>query len=203
MHLKIKTTMVQMGVAIIVIAVLGGGVLMYPIRYERSPSMAPDIIVVLGGGGGHRVAHYARHVYPSYPNVHVVYTGGVSFYGQPDAAHMAEFATQLGVAAPSIQVGTSQSTMDDAIHSRRYFRDHNIMPRSMLLITSDFHTRRAWWTFKKVFPEVDIYMVSVPHRLTKLAWWRDYNMAQHVLEEKARGLFYRLVVWVKPSILDA
>ena len=146
--------------------------------------------------------HYARHVYPRYPNVPVVYTGGVLFYGQSDAAHMAQFATQFGVAAPSILVDTSQSTLDDAIHSRRYFSAHNLTPSSILLITSDFHARRAWWTFKKVFPEVDIYMVAVPHRLTKSTWWRDYNMAQHVLEEKARAIFYRLVVFVNPSILN-
>ena len=38
-----------------------------PIFYESKPKMTPDFIVILGGGGGVRLNHYAKTSYIKYP----------------------------------------------------------------------------------------------------------------------------------------
>ena len=169
---------------------------------EKHTQKPPDYIVILGGGGGIRVQYFAERVYQKYPTVPVLLTGGILNYGKPGAYHMAKYAKMFGVKAPMIQIDTSTSTFDDALLSKKYFMVHNIEPASLLVITSDFHSGRAGWTFNKVFPDVDIYINAAPDKLTNRRWWKDYNMAQHVLEEKARFLFYRLVVFLNPSILN-
>tara|TARA_Y100001935_G_scaffold250168_1_gene249839 strand:+ start:3373 stop:3984 length:612 start_codon:yes stop_codon:yes gene_type:complete len=172
------------------------------IFFESHTQSPPDYVVILGGGGGVRVQYFAEKVYQKYPTVPVLLTGGILNYGKPGAYHMAKYAKTFGVKAPMIKIDTSKSTLDDALHSKKYFMENNIEPESLLVITSDFHSGRARWTFNRVFPDVDIYINAAPHKLTNKWWWTDYNMAQHVLEEKARFLFYRLVVFLNPSILN-
>ncbi len=173
-----------------------------PIFYESKPKMTPDFIVILGGGGGVRLNHYAKTSYIKYPDVPIVLTGGLIFYGKPDAEHMSNHSETLGIQTTKILIPTSQSTFDDALHLRKYFLDKGLNPSSLMIITSDFHSGRAFWVFKKVFPSLDIDMSPAPDKLINTNWWHDYNTTQAVLEEKARFLFYRLVVFLNPSILN-
>ena len=152
------------------------------IFYESELQKKPDYIVILGGGGGVRLNHYAKTSYIKYPNVPIVLTGGLMFYGKSGADHMFNYSETLGIQTKRILIPTSQSTFDDALHLKKYFLDQGLKPASLMIITSDFHSGRAFWVFKKVFPETDIFMSPAPDRLRVSQWWRDYNTSQAVLE---------------------
>jgi len=186
----------------IILFLIGAGLLFQPISIEKISQSSPDAIIILGGGGGRRVKHYAKSLHERYPFVPVITTGGISFFGRPIAQHMVSYARALGVHAPVIAIDTSKSTLDDALHTRQYFQENKRTPTSLLVVTSDYHTGRSFWVFKKVFPETNIFIEAVPDKLLTKKWWTDYNTTQHVLEEKARFLFYRLVVFLNPSILN-
>lgn len=161
----------------------------------------PDYIIVLGGGGGVRLDHYAKTSHVKYPSVPLVLTGGIMFFGKPGAKHMLNFSEKIGIKVNKILIPTSKSTFDDALHLKKYFQEKDLKPTSLMVITSDFHSGRAYWVFQRVFPEIKIYISPAPDKLINKKWWKDYNTAQYVLEEKARFLFYRLVVIFNPSIL--
>lgn len=201
MILKIINLIKQTLYITIVVAVISVGLLVQPISVKKITPSSPDAIIILGGGGGLRVTHYATSLHERYPFVPVIYTGGIPFFGRPIAQHMVSYARALGVHAPAIAIDTSKSTLDDARHTRQYFQKNNQMPTSILVVTSDYHTGRSLWVFRKVFKGVDVGIESVPDQMNDRRWWKDYNTAQHVLEEKARFLFYRLVVLCRPSII--
>lgn len=185
----------------IILSMIGAGLLFQPISIEKISQSSPEAIIILGGGGGLRVKHYVKRLHEHYPLVPVIYTGGISFFGRPIAQHMVTYARALGGHSPAIAIDTSKSTFDDALHTRHYFQKNSISPASILVVTSDYHTGRSFWVFKKVFPDTNIFIEPVPDKLLTKKWWTDYNTAQHVLEEKARFLFYRLVVMFRPSII--
>ena len=144
----------------IILFMIGAGLLFQPISIEKMSQSSPDAIIILGGGGGLRVKHYAKKLHERYPFVPVIYTGGVFFWGRPIAQHMTSYATTLGVHSPVIAIDTSKSTLDDALHTRQYFQENKRTPTSILVVTLDYHTERSFWAFKKVFPWMDVGIES-------------------------------------------
>jgi len=63
---------------------------------------------------------------------------------------------QAGVPATSIDVIPERvrSTYDEAVAVRQYAIDHRL--KSILVVTSQYHTRRALWTFRRVLGEANI-----------------------------------------------
>lgn len=51
-------------------------------------------------------------------------------------------------------------TVYDALAVREYVIKHNI--RSLLLVTSDYHTRRTLWTFQKVLRDLPVNIIVTP-----------------------------------------
>jgi uncharacterized SAM-binding protein YcdF (DUF218 family) len=52
------------------------------------------------------------------------------------------------------------STYDEAIKTKQYCKELKIT--SLLLVTSSYHSYRAWWIFQKVLPGVKVISVPVP-----------------------------------------
>ena len=202
MRLNIQKWLMGVGVLLLVLFMWIGWVLMQPLQAEFLSKSSPQYVVVLGGGGGLRVAYAVQQLESIPANVPVFVTGGGQFYGKSDALHMKTYAQSLDVKQPIIPLATSLSTWEDATHLLAYFNAQQVVPTSLLVVTSDFHSGRARWVFEHVFPDTIIYSMSVPHYLNGKRWWQDYNVMQHVLEEKARWLFYRLVLLFRPSIIE-
>lgn len=53
-------------------------------------------------------------------------------------------------------------TIYDALAVREYVVNHNI--RSILLVTSDYHTRRSFWIFRRVMGELPVVISVAPAR---------------------------------------
>ena len=175
------------------------------IKSEIMPITDIDAMVVLGGSRGPRVEAAVSIIKQMDNHPKVYLTGGALFYGVKDTHHMKKYATSLGATESLIQtIDTAHSTFDDANHLKQYLILNNQMPKNLLIVTSRFHTGRSYWVFKKVFSDTDIklFIVGADDGINYDRWWLDYNMAEIVLIEKARFLFYRLVVLINPSIIE-
>lgn len=66
---------------------------------------------------------------------------------------------------------TASGTIHDVLNTREYVRVHPEI-RRLLVVTSDYHTRRTLWTFQRVFEEekiqIGVYPVTNPSEI----WWR-------------------------------
>jgi len=91
---------------------------------------------------------------------------------------------------------TVSSTYDEATVVREYAAKHNL--RSILIVTSAYHSRRALWTFRKVFEgsgvNVGIATVAPGEQTPPVAtWWLHLRGWRVVAGEYVKLLYY----WVR------
>ena len=88
---------------------------------------------------------------------------------------------------------TVSSTHDEALLLREYAEAHGL--HSLLIVTSAYHSRRALWTFRKVFEGsgINIGLASVPpgERTPQPAtWWLHLRGWQEVAGEYLKLIYY-------------
>ena|ERR1043165_2094612 len=91
---------------------------------------------------------------------------------------------------------TVESTFDEALLLREYAVSHNL--RSLLIVTSAYHSRRALWTFRKVFEGsgISIGITTVaPGEQTPMpaTWWLHLRGWKMVAGEYMKLIYY----WVR------
>ncbi|NDV21920.1 YdcF family protein [Desulfovibrio sp. JC022] len=64
--------------------------------------------------------------------------------------------------------------------------------KSIIIVTSPLHTRRAGIIFKEKLPNIKITVVSTPFDPVPSPWWKNYRAAPFVLLEVAKTLYYEL-----------
>ena len=67
--------------------------------------------------------------------------------------------------------------------------------RSLILITSPHHSRRAWLTFKKVLEENDVRLLMIPSPYSDYNpadWWKKRKYFREVIFEYQKLIYYRL-----------
>ena len=63
------------------------------------------------------------------------------------------------------------STRTEAVYVGEFLRDHNI--RSILLVTSNYHTHRAGYLMRKENPWLSVTVVAAPDRFFSVdGWWK-------------------------------
>ena len=82
--------------------------------------------------------------------------------------------------------GTS-STRDEALAVRTYLENHNDI-RSVILVTSASHSRRAFMIFRREFRKLDydVQLISRPSRYSSFqarGWYRDRGSIKAVFNE--------------------
>ena len=100
-----------------------------------------------------------------------------------------EALLELGVQHEHIIVlpcGTS-STRDEAVAVRTYLENHSDI-RSVILVTSASHSRRAFMIFRREFRKLnhDVQLISRPSRYSSFqarGWYRDRQSTKAVLNE--------------------
>lgn len=104
---------------------------------------------------------------------------------------------RAGVPADRISVlpQTVDGTYAEAALLREYAEANEI--RSLLIVTSGYHSRRALWTFRRVFEgsQVTIGLDAVPagHQTpAPLTWWLSPNGWRMVAGEYMKLVYYRL-----------
>ncbi len=96
----------------------------------------------------------------------IVFSGGVGdltqgMYGKPEADYFAHVAISLGVPREKILIENKSTNTGENI---RFTRDlltlMNISPQSFILVQKPFMERRAYATFKKVWPGKEVCVTS-------------------------------------------
>jgi len=154
-----------------------------------------DVIVVLSGdNNGERVDWAAKLYHQGYAKKLLLSGGPLAW--QLTAAHwMKKQAISLGVPARSLILeDESESTIDNAQMSLAKLPDK---VKSIGLVTSPTHSRRAKRVFKKVFSKAGIKVLSYPVSLVKSKfnierWWTRHEDTQAVMWEYVTLVYYFL-----------
>ena len=104
---------------------------------------------------------------------------------------------QEGVPAEKIEVlpGIVSSTYEEVVSLRAFAASHGL--RSILVVTSAYHSRRALWTLRRVFEGSDIEVgVDAPptggESPAPTIWWAKPSGWQMVAGEYPKMIYYRL-----------
>lgn len=148
-----------------------------------------DAVLVLGGDSyGHRVLKGGELVRQGYaPRVYV--SGGPGYYGVLESDLAVAFA---------VRHGYPQSVFVPVLHRSLSTREEarNILPelrrqgvRCLLLVTSDYHTRRAGAIFRSVGPDLALTVVAARDEVfTSDGWWRTREGRKTVFYEVSKTL---------------
>jgi len=173
----------------------------------RRPLVRADAIVVLSGAATfHERTEYAARVFNEGRSSRIILTndnhqGGWSTSEQRNPYYY-ERATaelvKLGVPRQEIEVilPTVSSTYDEAVMLRQYCENHAV--RSLLVVTSAYHSRRALWTFEHVFKgslvEVGLEAVGTGIQTPQpFIWWVYPRGWQMIPTEYLKMAYY----WVR------
>lgn len=151
-----------------------------------------DVIVVLSGESRERVEYGVRLFQEDWAKRdRIIFTGGPVVWKYSWAALMRDHAISLGLPSrAAILEEKSGSTEEEARYVRDILRSHGF--RSIILVTSPYHSRRASAIFGKVMGE-DVKIISAPaeeswFRFDK--WWNRRGERSKVLSEYAKFVWF-------------
>lgn len=154
-----------------------------------------DAIVVLGGETVPRVGKGVELFKEGYGDKLIMSGGGRLTTKLSEADLMLMEARDLGVDPSAVLLEReSKSTYENAVLVKQIVVEKRI--NSFLLVTSNYHTRRAGEIFNKVFEGtgVRIITVSAPDpRFSPDNWWKSSEGQQKALTELANMVVY----WIK------
>jgi uncharacterized SAM-binding protein YcdF (DUF218 family)/glycosyltransferase involved in cell wall biosynthesis len=160
-----------------------------PLRME-GPLVPADAVVVFGGGVGEsgkagvgtqeRVQH-AVDAYRSGLSRHLIFSSGY-LYSFPEAESMRALAIQEGVPPDAIALEQrATDTYQNVVFTRDILRQHGW--RSVLLVSSPYHMRRALLVWRKEAPEVRVTPTPPPRS-------QFYDHSRGISFEQLRGIVH-------------
>lgn len=154
-----------------------------------------DAIVVLSGEPTERVEYAAKLFRAGWARRdRMIITGGPVAWKYTSAGLMKEHAMALGIPARSILTAEkTRSTEEDAMQTKEILAAHGY--RSIILVTSPYHSRRAAAIFRKVLgPVVTVISAPVEESWFKFDnWWTRERERDMVLNECSK--FVRLLIF--------
>lgn len=158
------------------------------------PPERADAIIVLGGDWKGRIQKGIELYRAGYAPVLVVTGAPLVAPETTQADFLAEVARAAGVPASAILVEPrSESTYQDAALTLALARQHGWM--RVLVVTSDWHSRRARSTFRKLYGPEGIEVRSVPSqewRFDTERWWEYPDGGETIVIEWVRLIWYAL-----------
>ena len=151
-----------------ILGALGG----YLVR-EDAPQKADAAVVLAGDAWGNRILKAAQLERDGYvPKVLV--SGPDGTYGLYESDLAIPFAVKHGYPESYFVAVKNQarSTREEAVALLPEIRREGI--RRLLLVTSNYHTRRAGRIFREAAPDLTIVVVGAPDQnYTPRGWWRN------------------------------
>ena len=168
-----------------------------PLKLDEPPAAADAIVVFAGGvgesgkaGGGfqERVSH-AVNLYKAGHAPRVIFSSGYVFTMQ-EAAVMKSVAMDNGVPANAIVLEErAATTFQNVVYTNRILVNNGW--RSVLLVSSPYHMRRAMLTWRKVSPDVAVTPVPVPNsEFYTHSWGASFDQIRGILHEYAAIVSY-------------
>lgn len=141
---------------------------------HSEPPRKADIAVVLAGGAdGSRILRAADLVKDGFAPV-VIVSGPGGTYGWHECDLAIPFAMKHGFPENYFAhfEHSARSTNEEAEAITAELRRRGV--KSVLLVTSNFHTHRAWDLFHKHAPEISFIPIEAPDKyFTPDGWWHD------------------------------
>jgi uncharacterized SAM-binding protein YcdF (DUF218 family) len=165
-----------------------------------------DVIVVLSGSKAFRErTEFAATLYRNGVAPRILLTNdgeraswsNVEERNPPYQELAARELEQRGVPASAITLVDLpvQGTLDEAVTIRKYADDNGI--RSILIVTSEYHSRRALWTFERVFAGREANIGLQSPKMTNafaVTWWIYPQGWKTVGAEFVKMVYYRMTV---------
>jgi uncharacterized SAM-binding protein YcdF (DUF218 family) len=169
------------------------------------PPQKSDLIICLAGGNvdrGLAVADaYKKGLAPRIFMAREVPPDGYALLkergvGYPESVDlMMNLLEGLGIPRSAFLTSerSSESTFDEATLVRELVKksDYN----SLIIITTPYHCRRVWLTFRKVFEESDVRMLMLPSPYSDFKpadWWKKRRYLREVIIEYQKLIYYKL-----------
>jgi len=155
-----------------------------------------DVIVVLAGETDRRPVRALELLQQGYASrliLDVPAEGRIYQWGQPELARKyVEGLPQAG--SISICLIQGSSTRDEALEAGRCLERAGAARGKVLLVTSEYHTRRALSVFQKVAPSHEFSVAAVyDSRQFGIQWWKHREWAKVAFYEWARLVWWWLV----------
>ncbi|MDB5167236.1 MAG: exported protein of unknown function [Candidatus Saccharibacteria bacterium] len=136
-----------------------------------APCLPVGAIVAVSGGDTNARTDEAIRMYKNGWSKTLIFSGAAQDKSGPsNAAVMQARAISQGVPASAILVDElSETTKQNAENAKTIFDTHNI--KTIILVTSGYHQRRASLEFNKRAPEVTVYNHPVGTEQDWSFWW--------------------------------
>ena len=157
----------------------------YLVRAEQ-PTHAEIAVVLAGDYWGDRILKAAELVKAGYVPRALI-SGPDGHYGFNECDLAIPFAVKSGYPEMYFEhfENTALSTEQEARQVSDELRRKGA--RTVLIVTSDFHTRRAGRMYRAAAPEIDFHVVAARHKyFSASAWWRDREGRKVLFSEWAR-----------------
>lgn len=150
-----------------------------------------DVIVVLAGEETERVEYGVKLFKEGWARKDkIILAGGPVVWKYSSASLMQEHAISLGIPKDAIILeDQSKTTEEDAFFTKKILDKHKY--RSCILVTSPYHSRRAYTIFKKIMGK-EITIISAPCNKSWFRfddWWKRRNDRATVLNEYSKFLW--------------
>ncbi|MEK9656806.1 MAG: YdcF family protein [bacterium] len=158
--------------------------------HENAPKKV-DAIILLSGGSGLRAQKAAELYLQGYAPIVVITGSDAPYFHTSRLSLLREYVCSLGVDASSILLeGDSRSTLDHMSHLRSWVSRYKW--KKVMIVTSAFHSARAYRVFRKGWKDLPVDIVLVPSEdgIDYQRWWRHYEMCETVLMELFRSVLY-------------
>jgi uncharacterized SAM-binding protein YcdF (DUF218 family) len=160
-----------------------------------------DVILVLGGGAdGSRYWHAVELQKQGYAD-RILLDASVSqtIYGKSEADLATEFLNRTSPGLVEVCPTVQDSTFGEAADVNRCLARLNLS--SVLIVTSNFHTRRALGIFQKRLPQYhwSVAAASAPYHYAD-QWWKHRAWAKTVLDEWEKFAWWELVDQWRPDV---
>lgn len=154
---------------LVLTATLGVGFFLSPQdKLEKS-----DAIVAISGGETAERTKEAVELFKSNYAPVLIFSGAARDEGTSNAEAMKQLAIKAGVPEENILV---EERAQDTFENARFVREHvaSKQIKSIILVTSPYHQRRAALTFNRFLDNVKIINhSSTDSRWRKNGWWKD------------------------------
>jgi uncharacterized SAM-binding protein YcdF (DUF218 family) len=141
------------------------------LELHETPQKADAILILAGGLNGDRILRGGQLVKDGYAPI-AFFSGAHSNYDTLECDWAFPYAARHGYPSTMFQCvpHTATSTREEAQQLTAELR--RIHAKKVLLVTSDYHTRRAGWLFRKTAPDIEFIVVGTPTGTMKLdRWW--------------------------------
>jgi uncharacterized SAM-binding protein YcdF (DUF218 family) len=159
----------------------------------EKPVQKADVMVVLSGDNGERI-EAAVELYKKGYSRKILMAGGGKYFGHYYSEYMKNYALELGVPKRAvIEERNALSTFENAAFLIPMIKEKKW--QNILIVTSKYHTRRAYKIFEKVLIhdaklKVNIFILGSDDKIDYQKWWKNHESAEYILIEWAKTIVY-------------